>query len=440
MRLKFLLVPVLVACFTFAMASSTSALRSRAHAGGGFRAPDRNPAWSPDGRRVAFERQGARESSVWLIRRDGTGAHRVSRYTPLWSPDGRRMAILDSGIVWLANGDGSQKRRVGQGYYGAWAPDGRIFAFTRQNRLHVVNRDGEGLRRLPIDVPTCSGCASAEYEPSWSPDGRALAFVHSDVAPGSKGVSSVWAADADGRNLRRISESFLAEFPAWSPDGSMIAYLLFDGFGDDPYLHVGDSDGSRDRRYRLAYEYGFSWGPRGEVLAYEAANPPKRLYLLRPDRGTVTIRGGSAPSWAPDGRAIAFERQGLIYVSDALGRRQRSVARGEKPAWSPDGAAIAYAAEGCGPRQGIHTVAPNGRLVRKVTDFCFIGGSARSEFLRGTPGADLVYARSGDDLVLVRDSRRDVVICGPGRDTVRADGLDRLSGCEVIRRGRKPTS
>jgi dipeptidyl aminopeptidase/acylaminoacyl peptidase len=436
-----LFVPLVVAWFTSAMASSTSALRSGAHAGGGFRVPDRDPAWSPDGGRVAFEREGRRESSVWLVRRDGTGAHRVSRYsTPLWTPDGRRMAILESGMIWLANGDGSRKRLLARGRSGAWSPNGLLFAFNKDSGLHVANRDGTGVRRVPIDVPTCSDCASAEYEPAWSPDGRTLAFVHSDVRPASRGVSSIWAADVDGSNLRRISESFVAESPAWSPDGSMIAYLLWDNLSDDPYLHISDSDGSRDRRFRLAYEYRFSWAPRGELLAYEAPHPLKRLYLLHPSRGTVTIRGASRPSWTPGGRAIAFERQGSIYVSDTRGRRQRPVARGANPAWSPDGAAIAYAGDRCGPHQGIHVVAPSGRLRRKVTDFCFIWGSARSELLRGTPGNDLVRARSGDDLVLVHDSRRDVVICGPGRDTVRADRLDRLAGCEVIRRGRKRSS
>ena len=77
--------------------------------------PDRQPTWSPDGRRIAFDRSEGVDLSAWLIRRDGTGAHRVSHYAPVWSPDGRRMAILDRGLLWLANGDGSQKQKIGEG-------------------------------------------------------------------------------------------------------------------------------------------------------------------------------------------------------------------------------------------------------------------------------------------------------------------------------------
>lgn len=399
--------------------------------------PDSNPVWSPDNRRIAFERQTTRgETSSWVARPNGRGAHRVSRFAPLWSPDGRRMAILEDGKLWLASGDGSGKGRVGSAFWGAWSPDGSLFAFAGGEGLHVVKRDGTGARRLPIDVPTCPNCASTEYEPAWSPDGKSLAFVHSDIPPLSKGTSSVWAADIDGGNLRRISESWVAESPAWSPSGRLIAYLLFDNFEDDPYLHVSYADASHDRRYGLAYEYRFSWAPGRDVLAFEAARPPKRLYLVHPDREVITIRGASAPSWSPDGQMIALERRGGIQVVDTRGLTRRRLARGRQPAWSADGKMIAYAGVGCGERQGIQTVAPSGQGRRRITNFCFIPASARSELLRGTPGTDLVLAGSGDDLILVRDQRRDVVKCGPGRDTVRADRADRLTACEVVRLGR----
>ena len=214
----------------------------------------------------------------------------------------------------------------------------------------------------------------------------------------------------------------------------MVAYFLFDGFGDDPYLHIANSDGSRDRRYRLADEFTISWAPRGRVLAYQSAHLPKRIYLVRPDRATITMQGASHPSWAPDGRAFAFERRGSIYVADAVGARGRRVSLGVDPAWSPDGTAIAFVNSRCGSRQGVQTVNPKGRMLRRLTDFCFIGGSARSELLRGTRGTDLIRAGSGDDVVLVRDSKRDVVMRGPGRDTVTADRMDRLAGCEVVHR------
>jgi Tol biopolymer transport system component len=154
-----------------------------------------------------------------------------------------------------------------------------------------VNRDGTGLRRLPIDVPTCPTCRSAEGHPAWSPNGRTLAFVHEEAEPATKGSAAIWVADVDGQNLRRLSESFNAEDPQWSPDGTMIAYLLYDGFSDHSYLHVIDVDGSHDRRYRLTET--FFWAPRGDLLAYESFGR-KHVYIVRAGRGASLVsRRGS---------------------------------------------------------------------------------------------------------------------------------------------------
>ena len=337
---------------------------------------------------------------------------------------------MDGRTVWLANGDGSHRMRLGFGYGADWSPDGKLLVLALGQRLWFVNRDGTGLRRVPIDVPKCPNCESNEASPTWSPDGHALAFEHGEAEPGSKGVGSIWAAGADGRNVHRISDWFNAYGPSWSPDGTKVAYLMDDEFGDVSYLHTVDPDGTTDRRYRPAST--FSWAPRGAMLAYESSDFPKRVYVVARSGHAVVLKRAAAPAWAPDGRRIAFQRRGSIYVSDAGGRRQRRVTSGMSPSWSPDGRLIAYAGTTCGPEQGIHLIRPNGTQHKRLTDFCFIVGTARPDRLRGTAGIDRVLAGSGDDLIVVRDHRRDVVSCGAGRDRVVADRLDRLAGCEHI--------
>jgi RTX calcium-binding nonapeptide repeat (4 copies)/Divergent InlB B-repeat domain len=63
-----------------------------------------------------------------------------------------------------------------------------------------------------------------------------------------------------------------------------------------------------------------------------------------------------------------------------------------------------------------------------------LNGGPGADTLNGGPGADTLNGGVGRDLVLARDGQRDTIACGPGRDTVRADRLDRVAGCELVRR------
>ena len=390
--------------------------------------PDYAPGWSPDNRQLAFRRGPFEHSSLGLIRRGGTGL-RLSpgNYAPLWSPDGGRMALMDGRTVWLANGDGTNRMRIGRGWTADWTPDGALLAVTLGPRLWLVNRDGTGLRRLPIDVPKCPNCESSEGEPSWAPDGRTLTFAHGEREIGSWGSASVRRADLDGQNLRLLAAG---ESPQWSPDGTKIAFLSYAFRGDAlPSVHAVNADGSHDQSFGLGESP--SWAPRG---AFESAGARRRVYLVRPGRGIVSLRAAASPSWSPDGKRIAFERRGSIYVADANGKRQRRVGSGIQPSWSPDGRLIAYAGASCGPKQGIHLVSPTGTLRRRLTDFCFIVGTAGRDRLRGTGGTDRVLAGPGNDLISVRDGRHDIVSCGAGVDRAIADQLDVLARCERIER------
>lgn len=64
-----------------------------------------------------------------------------------------------------------------------------------------------------------------------------------------------------------------------------------------------------------------------------------------------------------------------------------------------------------------------------------MAGMDGPDVLDGGPGLDDVGAGQGNDRILVRDGQRDTVRCGGGRDSVKADGLDRVLGCEQVRRG-----
>jgi Tol biopolymer transport system component len=189
------------------------------------------PAWSTDGRRLAFA--SAARRGLFVVNADGTGLRRVTRTTtldvqPAWSPDGRRLAFARSVPGWreeifVVGADGRGLRRLtrnrGQDLEPDWAPNGRrlAWAFTTARRrgahpvVHTMNPDGSAKREVT------PGAA-----PDWSPDGRRLAF---SVA------GEIYTGEVTGRG--RVEVTFspdVAEVrPRWSPDGRALAFLSSSG-------------------------------------------------------------------------------------------------------------------------------------------------------------------------------------------------------------------
>jgi TolB protein len=193
------------------------------------------PAWSPDGKRIAF----VRRNRVYVVRADGTGARplhpdRLEQSSPAWSPDGRRVSFwrgqVDRGGICVVGVDGRGFRRlVGNADLssgGSWSPDGRRVAFARNYDVWVVGADGSGVRQLSRRGRP--GLV-AFYDPAWSPDGRRIAF-HGD--------RGVYVMRADGTGIRLITRSpnelEQDHHAVWSPSGRRIAFAGTRG----PYGHM----------------------------------------------------------------------------------------------------------------------------------------------------------------------------------------------------------
>jgi Tol biopolymer transport system component len=221
------------ALLTYAVASQPGAGLCLARADGSrrfrlTRAKDSGPSWSPRGVYVAFARQGlAGESQILvadargrILRRFGTGFSTE----PAWSPNGRRIAYSSNGKVVVASTAGRTITEISPGALvggPAWSPDSRRIAFAEARQLdqgalrgvYVVNADGTG-RRLLVGNAT---------ELAWSPNGSRLAYVSYPSRLAESGFVTV--ANADGTGTRRLTTSTEAESqPAWSPGGRQIAF------------------------------------------------------------------------------------------------------------------------------------------------------------------------------------------------------------------------
>jgi TolB protein len=315
------------------------------------------PAFSPDGRTMAFQRdsQDGYSSEVWLAAANGTqlrpllhdtrGLGDVSTESPAWSPDGRWIAFSTGPadevkpVIHLVHPDGTGLKTLADGSDPAWSPDGKRIAFDRRGWIRTIGADGRGLHRLH------GGLA-----PAWSPDGRRLAYLK--VVDGD-GSTDVYVSDANGTHEHRVTKYVGTELiqdagaPAWSPDGELIAVGTC--CEPAPSLDVLHPDGSGLRSLVIAterqYEDGLTfdepaWSPDGRRIVYSNFG----LYVLNRDgSGKRPFFGGTAngaeqPQWSPDGRRIAFGAGDDAWVMNANGSARRKLGDEVTPlGWSPDG-------------------------------------------------------------------------------------------------------
>ncbi len=245
---------------------------------------DVDPAWRPDGQKIAFARRDRRGWRLYVMNPDGRHLRTVSPLlsdarAPAWSPNGRRLAF-------------------------EWLPLRLPATGSLSQQIAVINADGTGLRVLTRNALFRGGAA----HPAWSPDGRTIIFTgRTSLAGGARG--DVWSIRPSGGAVHRLIAN--AADPAWSPDGRKIAFTRR---GD---LYTASSTGTVLQRLTHGYHADSTapaWSSNGTTIAYDTMHYDKHaqpvsecLTLINSDgsrRHEITRRNpdfwASRPDWRPE--------------------------------------------------------------------------------------------------------------------------------------------
>jgi Tol biopolymer transport system component len=224
---------------------------------------DQTPAWSPDGRYIAYHHdagwtEDSTDVSGLYILDLETDATRLvvegSAWSPDWRPDGARIAFT-TGNVYTVRPDGSDLQQVtgfGASFFPRWSPDGRTLTFSRSGTQEEV---GIWFGHLADSTFTKFGFGAAPAD--WSPGGDRVVYDKTQI----------FVADTSRVDSTQLTSNDAVDnrYQAWSPDGQWIAWSPLDETGFE--LWVMRADGTEQQK--LADGGSFpAWGPDSERIVF----------------------------------------------------------------------------------------------------------------------------------------------------------------------------
>jgi TolB protein len=267
-------------------------------------------------RKVAFVRSDGPNTEIFVVNTDGSGLKKLTEHafennSPAWSPDGKRLAFVsnrdtDSGPfqVYTMDADGHDIKRLTHdtSYMDmdpSWSPDGKSIVFTRipntldgktsiepSSHIYTMDADdGTGVERL-------AGTGGLDYSPRWSPDGSKIVFSGAPSGGETKG-NEIYVMNADGTATTQLTHHSRSTWstntnPSWSSKGDKIVFMNNTGI-----ITIDATDGGHLRVIRSSeWLYEPFWSPDGSKIIFngpkdnftrESAPSDFGLVIMNPD-------------------------------------------------------------------------------------------------------------------------------------------------------------
>jgi Tol biopolymer transport system component/DNA-binding winged helix-turn-helix (wHTH) protein len=341
-----------------------------------------DPAWAPNSDAIAYSSDRGGNFDIWVQRLgDGSLVQLTSSTAPVWQPawsyDGRNIAFRSEsdggGLFTIPAAGGTPRRLTNFGYRPQWSRAGTILFYGsnvgRSSKLYVLDADGQPHQVLGRILSEFSS-----YRVAWHPDSRRISVFGTHRRDGL----SFWTISLDERTVTRsaivpeVSARLaragvtLTDF-TWAPDGDA---LYFEGRADDSgniwRIQVDPRslawlEGPDRLTTGSGLDTNIAVSPDGEKLAFTARNERTRLwsYPFEPNEGRILADGEPLNRYGADALypALTSDGRNVVYRVSRLGRqelRRQSLATGQEdavvtsqgelfaPRWSNDGSMLAF--------------------------------------------------------------------------------------------------
>ncbi|HEX2644369.1 MAG TPA: protein kinase [Thermoanaerobaculia bacterium] len=361
-----------------------------------------SPSFSPQGDTFVYTKANGADVDIYYQRVDGgtpfaIGHSDFADTQPAYSPDGRQIAFRserndggNNGGIFLMGATGESPRRLSkEGFNPAWSPDGKEIVFatgpgdtpaSRSDLSHLVRIDVATGEMHPLETGTDA------VQPSWSPNGLRIAYWGL-----LKSQRVIWTIPAEGGEPVRVTaddDTSLNWDPVWSPQGHYLYFASDRNGGMNLWrVRIDERSGrvlgepesvtkstqpvslmSLDKRGRILFA---TQDRESNLFRGELDSVQKKVLDLVPLTATSDeVRSGD---FSPDDREIVFDTSGVqedLSVLQADGKRRQLTddpAKDRFPRWSPDGKRILFYTDRTPKRQyEAWTIRPDGSDLQPV--------------------------------------------------------------------------